>query len=161
MSQFLILILLLTPAAITQCLSIQEAPKNIGKKTCVTGKVLKVQQSQNGAFFLDFCEDYTQCPFTVVVLPLDLQDVGDVRLLQGKEIQIHGKIKDWKGRAEIVLKDVGQLHGADSTKLPPIPKTYDADRRGNFSSGTFKGNRSTRRTHKRPTQPSPDELDVE
>jgi hypothetical protein len=105
-----------------QCISIQEAPQNIGKKTCVAGKVLKVARSENGTFFLDFCEDYKQCPFTAIVLPMDLQDVGDVRALEGKKIELHGKIKKWNGRAEIVLKDIGQLHGSTSAKLPPTPK---------------------------------------
>jgi hypothetical protein len=162
MARFVFIALLLPIIGVAQCISIEDAPNNIGKKTCVTGKVLKVEQSEeSGTFFLDFCPDYNQCPFSVVVLPIDLQEVGDVRLLEGKHIEITGKIKQWHGRVEIVLKHMAQLHGADVPKLPSIPKAYDTARRGNFSAGEFKGTRTTKRTHRRPSQPSPDEIDME
>jgi len=40
--------------------------------------------------------------------------------LQAKRIEIHGKIKSHKGKAEIMLTDAEQLRGG-SAKLPPIP----------------------------------------
>ena len=39
-------------------------------------------------------------------------------------------------RAEIILRHSRQLKGR-SAKLPPLPKTYDADRRGRYSAGRF------------------------
>ncbi len=125
-------VLLLSSLASAACMSIQDAAKHIGETACVTGKVLKVAQSKGGTYFLDFCEDYRQCPFTVVVFPKDLPNVGDVKLLEGKTIEITGKIEEYRGRAEIILKDKKQLKG-EAARLAPIPKTYDTSRHGGFS----------------------------
>ncbi len=130
-------VLLLSVAA-SACISVEEAPKHLGETTCVTGKVLKVAQTKTNTSFLDFCEDYRKCPFTVVVFAKDLANVGDVKLLEGKTIEIHGTIQQYEGRAQIILRDKRQLKG-EAAKLPPVPKTYDASRHGSFSAGTFKG----------------------
>jgi hypothetical protein len=95
--------------------------------------VVKVAESASGTFFLNFCEKYRDCPFTVVVFPSSLKDVGDVRALEGKTIEVFGKITSWRGHAEIVLKDARQLKG-EAAKLPPVPKEYDVERKGKFSS---------------------------
>src|SRR5256885_7518206 len=59
-------------------LSIEQTKGKTGSRACVSGKVLKVVAGR-GAQFLDFCEDYAKCPFTVVVFDRDLRDVGDIR----------------------------------------------------------------------------------
>ena len=140
-------ILLLTAAAAAKCLPLGEAGKHIGDTTCVTGKVLTVSESPNGAWFLNFCDDYRQCPFTVVAFARDLRDVGDVRLLAGKQIEIHGKIREYQGRAEIILRDRKQLRG-ESARIPPLPKDYDVSRHGSYSAGKFKGSKSSRPSSK-------------
>lgn len=128
-------------ASAAGCIPVEEAPHKIGAVTCVRGKVIKVGESRGGSLFLNFCEDYRKCPFTVVVFPSRLRDVGDVRQLEGKEIEIHGRIQEWRGRAEIILRDARQLKG-ENAKLPPIPKTYDVERKGQFSAGEFKKKKS-------------------
>ncbi len=131
------LVLALGLRCAAECIPFQEAPQKIGATTCVRGKVLKVDQSRGGSLFLNFCEDYRKCPFSVVVFPSRLRDVGDVRLLEGKEIEIHGRIQEWRGRAEIILRDARQLKG-ENAKLPPIPKSYDVETRGKYSAGEYK-----------------------
>ncbi len=130
----LALLLLAAAAARAACIPFEEAPKRVGDTLCVTGKVLKVAQSQAGTTFLDFCEDYRRCPFTVVIFASNLRDVGDVRQLEGKVIQIHGRIQMYGPRAEIILKNSRQLKG-EAAKIPPLPKTYDVEKRGGFSAG--------------------------
>jgi hypothetical protein len=119
-------------SAAAACIPFTQAENRIGDQACVTGKVLKVAESKSGTFFLNFCEKYRDCPFTVVVFPSNLKDVGDVRQLEGKTIEIFGKITTWRGHAEIVLRDTRQLKG-EAAKLPPVPKEYDAERKGKFS----------------------------
>ena len=65
----------------------------------------------------------------VVVFPSDLKQVGDVRQLQGKVIEIEGELKGYDGRAEIVLRRLSQLRG-DAARIPPLPKEYDVERHG-------------------------------
>jgi len=158
---FVLLLLLCRVSAAKDCIPFEQAAEHVGKKACVTGKVLKVAQSQSGSLFLDFCENYRQCPFTVVVFRSNLRDVGDVRALEGKTIEISGKIKKWQGRAEIVLSHVRQLEG-DTAKLPPIPKAYDVEQHGRFSAGKFSAPRSKHPTRRRSTSTLPDEdIDAE
>lgn len=85
-------LLFLSCACGADCLSKEDAGKHIGASKCVRGTVLHVKDGGRGATFLDFCDDYRSCPFTVVVFSRDLKRVGDVRYLQGKQIEIHGKI---------------------------------------------------------------------
>ena len=159
MARFLILALLLPLPVISQCIPPSEAAQHIGNKVCIAAKVLKVSESESGAFQLDFCAT-VPCPLVVRVYPIDFDYVGDVRQLAGKQIKITGKIREKNGQAEMVLKDADQLQG-DTAKLAPIPKTYDVERRGNFSAGQFKGNRTSKRSHKRPTREPSEEIDAE
>jgi hypothetical protein len=125
-----------TGMASAACLPITEAPAKIGQTACITGKVVKVGVGNSGTLFLNFCEDYRQCPFTVVVFPGDLRHVGDVRQLEGKTVEVHGKVQKYGGQAEIILRESRQLRG-EAAKLPPLPKTYDVERKGGFSAGKF------------------------
>lgn len=140
-----------------ECLSIEQTKNKTGARACVSAKVLKVVAGR-GVHFLDFCEDYTKCPFTVVVFDRDLRDVGDVRQLEGKTIEIHGKIVQYEGRSEIVLRDAAQLKGG-SPKLPPVPKSYDAERRGNFSATAKSSGATSAKKEKRPTRAPRDTID--
>jgi hypothetical protein len=149
-------IALLTSLASSECLSIEHTKDKTGSLACVSGKVLKVVAGR-GAHFLDFCEDYSKCPFTVVVFDRDLGDVGDVRQLEGKPIEIHGTIVQYEGRSEIVLRDSAQLKGS-SPKLPPVPKSYDAERRGNFSA-TAKSTASSTAKKKKTRRTQRDTID--
>jgi hypothetical protein len=118
----------------SDCVPIQEARQHVGQKQCVTGKVLRVKASSSGVHFLDFCEDQMACPFTVVVFSHDLKDVGDVRRLAGRMIEIHGPVKLYDGRPEIVLRNISQITGG-TAMIPPLPKDYDVENRGHFSPG--------------------------
>jgi hypothetical protein len=128
--------LLLSALARPDCLPFEEAKKHVGEIKCVTGKVVRVKQGERGVHFLDFCEDFRLCPFTVVVFPSDLKSVGDVRQLQGKIVEIHGQVKEYDGRAEIILEEYRQLSGS-TARIPPLPKNYDVENKGRYSAGTF------------------------
>jgi hypothetical protein len=127
----------------SDCIPINEAAQHVGEVKCVTGKVHRVKVGSTGIHFVDFCEDQMTCPFTVVVFPADLKDVGDVRRLEGRMIEIHGPVKLYDGRAEIILNRVSQLTGG-STMIPPLPKNYDVEKTGHYSAGHL-------RPSKRPT----------
>ena len=72
-------ILLLTAAAAAKCLPMGEALKHVGDTTCVAGKVRTVSASPNGNWFLNFCDDYRQCPFTAVAFAHVAQVAGEDR----------------------------------------------------------------------------------
>ena len=143
-------ILFSTPVlAASDCVPIREASKHVGETKCVTGKVVRVKVGARGVHFVDFCEDQMACPFTVVVFPADLKDVGDVRRLAGQVIEIHGPVKLYGGRAEIILTRVSQL-SAGSTLIPPLPKNYDVEKEGRYSAGRMRPSKKPAKTKRTP-----------
>jgi hypothetical protein len=139
---------------VAQCVPFREARNHVGSTKCVSGTVLRVEEGEKGVTFLDFCEDYRVCPFTVVVFASDLKHVGDVRTLKGRPIEVHGHITDYDGRAEIILKRPKQL-GKDAALVPPLPKEYDVERKGHYSAGKYSAPKSPAKT-KRKQQPRVD-----
>jgi hypothetical protein len=147
-SSLLAATVLLTGLAWSDCLPFTEAKKHVGEIKCVTGMVVRVKQGARGVHFLDFCDDFRLCPFTVVVFPGDLKSVGDVRQLQGRMVEIRGQVKEYDGRAEIVLEESRQLGGAGA-RIPPLPKNYDVEKKGHYSAGTFSHPKAKRKTTKK------------
>ena len=133
----LLAIILFATTCSAECIPFTEAPNHLGESRCVKGKVVNIGESKGGSLYLNFCDDYKKCAFAVVVFPSALKDVGDVRQLKDKDIEIFGKITEWRGRTEMVLRDARQLKG-EAAKLPPIPKDYDVQKKGRFSAGEFK-----------------------
>lgn len=116
------------------CISIQEAHQHVGETRCVSGKVVRVKAGTNGVHFLDFCEDQRACPFTVVIFSYHLKDIGDVRRLAGRTIEVHGAVRLYDGRSEIILNHISQITGG-AAMIPPLPKAYDVENRGHYSAG--------------------------
>ena len=128
---------LLFPAlALAECIPFTEARAHIGETQCVTGMVYSIKSGAHGVTFFDFCEDFRVCPFTVVIFPGHLKDIGDVRQLKNRVVDIHGDLKEYDGRAEIVLEQVRQLGGA-AALVPKWPRNYDVENKGHYSAGTF------------------------
>ena len=134
--RLLVLWLLFPALAAAECIPITEARLHVGEDQCVTGKVVSVKHGSGGVTSLNFCQDSMVCPFTVVVFPHDLRNVGDVNQLQDRVIEIHGPVKDYDGRAEIVLQRLRQL-GGEGARIPPLPKNYDVENKGHYSAGRF------------------------
>ena len=147
-----LLVVLLTPcsASATDCIPIHQAGQHIGESKCVTGKVIRIKVGAKGVHFLDFCEDAMACPFTVVVFANDLKDVGDVRRLAGRTIEIRGAVKAYDGRPEIILSRISQIEGG-ATMIPPLPKSYDVENRGHFSAGRLRPTKKPTKTKAKPS----------
>jgi len=118
----------------SDCIPVQEAAQHVDETKCVTGKIIRVKLGSGGVTFLDFCEDQMACPFTVVIFSHDLKDVGDVRRLAGRTIEIQGRVKLYEGRPEIILNRISQITGG-AAMIPPLPKNYDVENRGHYSAG--------------------------
>lgn len=149
------LTMFLAPNALAACIPFDQARNHLDETQCVTGKVIRVQQRGDGVHYLDFCEDYRLCTFTVVVFPHDLRKIGDVRQLARKVVEITGEIKDYDERAQIVLENPKQLNNGLLRLLPsqPLPKHFDVEERGHFSAGSSRAPRK-RSSRKRKGIPS-------
>lgn len=157
-----VLVLLLSPATVRadDCLRIREVAQHIGETKCVTGKVIRVKVGAKGVHFLDFCEDQMACPFTVVVFSHDLKDVGDVRRLVGRTIQIRGALKIYDARPEIILSRISQIEGG-AAMIPPLPKKYGVENRGHFSAGRLRPTKKPTKTKPTPAPTATYGTDVE
>jgi hypothetical protein len=149
-----ILVIFLLPAAAlaTACIPFDQARSHIGETQCVTGKVVRVETGARGVTYIDFCDDYRLCSFSVIIFSHDLKNIGDVRQLTGKLVEIRGEVKEYEDRAEIVLESSKQL-GGDRMRLPPMPKNFDVEQRGHFSPGQFRAPHA-RNTHKKKGHPT-------
>lgn len=138
-----LLAILLPSNSLATCIPFDQARNHLDETQCVTGKVIRVEEGGEGVHYLDFCADYRLCTFTVVVFPHDLKNIGDVRQLAGKMVEITGEIKDYDERAEIVLTNSKQLNDRLLRLLPaqPLPKNFDVEQRGHFSAGNSRPSR--------------------
>ena len=158
---FFLTILFAAPLlAASDCLPIHEASHHIGEVQCITGKVLRIKAGDKGVHFVDFCEDEAACPFTVVVFPSDLKDVGDIRRLEGRVIEINGAVKMYDGRAEIIFNRISQLHGG-AAMIPPLPKNYDVEKQGHYSAGRRYPAKKPKKSKARPRTTATYGTDVE
>lgn len=162
MSRYSLFVLLLSARLLlaSDCIPIQEASQHVGETKCVAGKVLKIRIGNKGVHFLDFCEDQMACPFTVVVFPSGLKDVGDVRRLEGRTIEIHGAVELYDGRPEIILNRISQITGG-AAMIPPLPKNYDVENRGHFSAGRLRPTRKPTKVKAKPNTTATYGNDVE
>jgi hypothetical protein len=147
----LLILLFAAPTARgADCIPIHQASQHVGETKCVTGKIFRVKVGAKGVHFLDFCEDAMACPFTVVVFSHDLKDVGDVRRLAGRTIEIRGAVKAYDGRPEIILSRISQVEGG-AAMIPPLPKNYDVENRGHFSAGRLRPTKKPTKTKAKPS----------
>jgi len=94
------------------CLELSQAASHSGEQACVSGRVLKVFTSRSGTTFLDFCADYRNCTFTSVIFGSDREKFGNLQALTGRQVEIRGEIKPYRGQPEIVISDPGQIREA-------------------------------------------------
>ena len=91
------------------CIQLPEAGRHSGEHTCVEGRVLQVFTSRSGSTFLDFCQDYHNCPFGSVIFAADRTKFGNLGSLEGRMVEILGEITTYNGRAEIIIRDPKQI----------------------------------------------------
>jgi DNA/RNA endonuclease YhcR with UshA esterase domain len=135
------------------CVAFDEASKHVGSTQCVRGTVQHVEEGGKGVTFLNFCPVAKTCPFTVVVFSCDLKKMGDVRQLEGKQIEIKGTVQDYEGRTEIILRRYQQLGEGAFLLFPQVPTDYDVERKGHASAGKFSHPKAAKKTETKKGDP--------
>ena len=85
--------------------------KNRGKDVCLRAHVYDVQETDTGTRYLDVCAPQVkddECKFYIVSFQRDEKHVGNLEPLRNADIQISGTVREYHGRAEIVLNDLPQ-----------------------------------------------------
>ncbi len=93
----------------SECVPYTRAIEKVGEVACVTGKVVAVHTIRSGSTFLNFCRDYRDCNFSVVIYGGDARRLRDVRVLEGREIRITGMVTGHGHRAEMRWQKPEQL----------------------------------------------------
>ena len=141
--------------AANNCVAFTAASEHVGTTQCVRGTVLHVENGGKGVTFLNFCKESKACPFTVVVFPADLKKMGDIRQLEGRQIEIKGTIQDYDGQTEIILRRSQQLGESAFRLYPTVPTDYDVERAGHNSAGKSTRAKATKKTVAKQGEPVP------
>ncbi len=113
--------LLATSALITLPALAQDAksdsPKKIGtaeaekhyQETCiVTGKVAQVTIREK-LVYLNLDKPFPETPFAGIIFARATNQFGDLSKLKGKNVEIKGRVEDYKGKVQIILTSTNQL----------------------------------------------------
>lgn len=94
------------------CVNFRQAPSRAGENGCISGYVLRAYTSKSGNTFLDFCQDYKNCPFTSVIFASDRSKFGNLEALDGRQVDLRGFISIYNGQVEIIIHDPQQIQAA-------------------------------------------------
>jgi hypothetical protein len=114
------------------CVMAGQAAQMLNKNICVSAHIYEVVELGDGTRFLDVCSPETpddKCRFTVISLPEDRADVGDLKKYRDQNVQIRGLVQPMHGRAGMVLSHVRQFYGGPP-KFKPNPllaRGFDAE----------------------------------
>ncbi|MGH7072914.1 MAG: exodeoxyribonuclease VII large subunit [Stellaceae bacterium] len=105
----LLLVLVALPA-FADTIAASDARAHVGQTVTVEGTVSNVHTSgRSGTVFLDIGGRYPHNAFTAVIFKRDTAKFHGVAALNGKTVDVTGKVQLYRGRPEIILNGAGQL----------------------------------------------------
>jgi DNA/RNA endonuclease YhcR with UshA esterase domain len=106
----LVFVLAAAPAPAQTVIAPTDAPKHLGEIVTVEGPVSEVHtDSRSGATFINMGGRFPNQACTGVIFKDDASTFPGMDSLPGKVVDITGRVKDYKGRCEIILNDAAQL----------------------------------------------------
>lgn len=105
------------------CVPLDQAAKMLNKDICISVHVYDVVELPDGTRFLDVCSPQIpddQCRFTVVSLPEDRSEVGELKKYREADVEIRGIVQPMHGGAGMVLSHARQFYGGPP-KFKPNP----------------------------------------
>jgi DNA/RNA endonuclease YhcR with UshA esterase domain len=99
-----------------------DAVKHYDREMIVTGKVVQVTFRPT-IVFLNLDKPHPDSPFTAVIRSEKTNLFGDLKLLEGKSVQVCGKLKKYNGKPEIILDSTNQLTVMDAPASTNAPAT--------------------------------------
>jgi hypothetical protein len=114
------------------CVTVEQATQKLNKDICISAHIYDVVELQDGTRFLDVCSPETpddKCRFTIISLPEDRGEVGELKRYRDADVQIRGIARPLRGRAGMVLSHARQFYGGPP-KFKPNPllaRGFDAE----------------------------------
>ncbi len=106
------------------CLTVDRATQAPNKDICLTAHVYSLVELADGTRFLDVCppdQPDAQCRFTLLSLPADRDEVGDLSTYRDRDITLRGIVRPTSGRMGMVISHIRQFRGGPE-KFHPNPK---------------------------------------
>lgn len=94
-----------------------EADKHINETLIVTGKVAQVTVREK-LVYVNLDKPFPDSPFTAVVFARATNQFGDLSKLKNKNVEIKGKIEEYRDKPQVILNNTNQLTVID----PPEAK---------------------------------------
>jgi len=85
-----------------------EAAGKIGANAIVSGYVADVVVREKVAY-LNFDNKYPKNTFTAVIFKEKFADFGDLKIYKNKNVEVTGKINEYRGKAQIILNNKNQI----------------------------------------------------
>jgi DNA/RNA endonuclease YhcR with UshA esterase domain len=98
-------------------ISAAEAERHFAETVIVTGKVAQVSIRPK-LTYLNLDKAYPQTPMSCVVFARARNQFGDLKLLEGKDIEVRGKIEEYQAKAQIILNSSNQLRVIEKATGP-------------------------------------------
>ena len=92
-----------------------EAAKYVSQDMVVTGKVAQVSIREK-IVHVNLDKKYPDAPFSCVIFSRSTNQFGDVKKLEGKQVEVKGKIETYKDKPQIVLNSTNQLKVLEEAK---------------------------------------------
>jgi hypothetical protein len=111
-------------------------PSTSAKPKCIPAKVFDVKAEQKESTSSASAKSQQRVRSRWLFSPWDLKDVGDVRCLEGRVIEIHGPVKLYEPRGNKLEpgEPAHRLLNFDS----PMPQNYDVEKQGHYSAGRMR-----------------------
>jgi micrococcal nuclease len=106
-----------------------EAPDNIGKKLWVKGKINHVFVSNKGNYFLNFCPDFRECPFSGLIFADKAYLFNDINSWSGKSVYIYGLIETYQNRPQVIIENPQQIVVDTVKKINKIDKDFSVNKK--------------------------------
>ena len=98
----------LQPEQSVKRISSAEAAAHVGQTQVVAGRVVEVAVHEK-LVYLNLDKPFPKAPFTAVVFTAKAGALGDLRKIEGRKVEVTGKIILFRDRAEIVIEAASQL----------------------------------------------------
>jgi hypothetical protein len=85
-----------------------EATKHYDETCVVTGKVVQITIREK-LVYVNLDKPFPDSPFTAVIFARATNEFGDLKALQGKAVELQGKIEEYKEKPQMVLNSTNQL----------------------------------------------------
>ncbi len=102
-------ILLISTNFAQEKISAKDAVDYIGKTVTVVDTVSDVYVSKSGIYFLNMGDQFSNNAFTAVIYKSDISKFHDIESMEGKVVEVTGKVKFYHGKPEIVVEEREQI----------------------------------------------------